>query len=192
MAEGLGAVWQRALDANVRYYEAWGRVATDYVRELSTALKGFSPQMHLPTITLPNITLPVTSAAAGASSRATATDSASPTRGAPSPAVVLEAVPGAIAEGAVLVENHLSHPVSAAIEAHVDGEIQIVVEPDRVDLAPGESVVVRVSTTIPGAESSQAVEIRGELRVPELVGTVVPLLIRSRGDVAGRPTPEGG
>ncbi len=40
--KGLGDVWQRALDANVRYYEAWGRVATDYVRELSTALKGFS------------------------------------------------------------------------------------------------------------------------------------------------------
>ncbi len=69
---------------------------------------------------------------------------------------------------------------------------QIVVEPDRVDLAPGESVVVRVRTTIPESESSEALEIRGELRVPELVGTVVPLLIRSRGGAAGRPTPEGG
>jgi hypothetical protein len=192
MAERLGDVWQRALDANVRYYEAWGRVATDYVRELSTALKGFSPRMQLPTITLPNITLPVTSAATGAASRPQPTGSETPTPGAPNPAVVLEAAPGSSAQGAVLVENHLSHPVSAPIEAQVDGEIHILIEPDRVDLAPGESVVVRVSATIPHDESSAPLEIRGELRVPELVGTVVPLLIRSRSGPAGRPSPEGG
>ena len=32
MADGLGDVWRNALDANVRYYEAWGRVLNDYVR----------------------------------------------------------------------------------------------------------------------------------------------------------------
>ena len=40
VADGLGEVWRRALDANVRYYEAWGRVANDYVRELEHGPEG--------------------------------------------------------------------------------------------------------------------------------------------------------
>ena len=95
-----------ALDLNVRYYEAWGRVANEYVRDLGATLKSYSPNVRLPTITLPNVTT------------ATATTSNSaPVHSTPQPAsrpiVLLEAAPGSLAEGAVLVEDHLAHPVSA-------------------------------------------------------------------------------
>ena len=49
MADSIGEVWRRALDLNVRYYEAWGRAANDYVRELGATLKGYSPAVRLPT-----------------------------------------------------------------------------------------------------------------------------------------------
>ncbi len=177
MAESLGEVWRRALDLNVRYYEAWGRAASDYVRELGATLKGYSPAVRLPTVTLP--TLKTTN---GTVTSQRATDSAP--QPASRPVVLLEAAPGSIAEGAVLVENHLTHPVSAGIRAIVDSDIDvtIAVEPDHVDLAPGESAVLRVSTTIPHGDTSQVIEIRGELLAPELVGTAVPLLIRSRAE----------
>lgn len=173
MADSIGEVWRRALDLNVRYYEAWGRVANDYVRDLGATLKSYSPAMRLPTITLPNVkatTAPPT----------TPRSADTTPQPASRPVVLLEAAPGSIATGAVLVENHLPHPVSAAICAMVDSDIDIIVEPDRVDLAPGESAVLRVNATIPQSDSSEVIEIRGELLVPELVGAAVPLLIRNR------------
>ena len=71
-------------------------------------------------------------------------------------------------------------PGPAVVDSDID--IVILVEPDHVDLAPGESAVLRVSTTLPQSDSADVTEIRGELLAPELVGTAVPLLIRSRAD----------
>jgi hypothetical protein len=186
VADSIGEVWRRALDLNVRYYEAWGRVANEYVRDLGATLKSYSPNVRLPTITLPNVTT-----ATGTTSKQRAVDSTP--QPASRPIVLLEAAPGSLAEGAVLVENHLAHPVSAGIRAVVDSDIDIVilVEPDHVDLAPGESAVLRVSTTLPQSDSSAVTEIRGELLAPELVGTAVPLLIRSRADADTSPASAG-
>ena len=60
MADSIGEVWRRVLDLNVRYYEAWGRVANEYVRDLGATLKSYSPNVRLPTITLPNVTTATT------------------------------------------------------------------------------------------------------------------------------------
>jgi hypothetical protein len=173
VADSIGDVWRRALDLNVRYYEAWGRVANEYVRDLGATLKNYSPSVRLPTITLPNVR-------ATSGTTTTSLAAGSTPQPASMPLVLLEAAPGSVAEGAVLVENHLAHPVSAAIRAVVDSDIDVVVEPDHVDLAPGESAVLRVSATLPQNDTSEVIEIRGELLVPELVGTAVRLLIRSR------------
>jgi hypothetical protein len=175
VADGLSEIWRSALDANVRYYEAWGRAANEYLRELKDALKGYSPVVRLPTIQVPV----ATNAVVNDHGRAAAV--VSPSEPPATPVVVLEAAPGHVATGAVLVQNHLLHPVSAAVAARVhghDGSFELAVEPDRVELAPGEAAVVRVRTTIP--EDGPPIDVRGELLVPELVGTTVGLVVRSR------------
>jgi hypothetical protein len=176
MAERATDVWRGALDANARYYEAWGRLAGDYVRELTEVLRGYAPKVTLPEITLPGVTVPTATAAASTAGPAPArppAPSAPPT----ATAVVLEAPVGSTATGAVLVQNHLSHPVSAEVVASFprDDGVDVEVDPRRVDLAPGEAAVVRVTATVPAAG-----EVRGELLVPELVGTAVPLVVRER------------
>jgi hypothetical protein len=182
VADGLSDVWRSALDANVRYYEAWGRAVEEYVRELGEALKGYSP-----TVRLPSIEVPLTARTVPPSPARPGTSDASARSATSAPAVVLEADIGRVATGAVLVQNHLSHPVSAAVRARVeaDHEVEFDVEPDHVELAPGEAAVVRVSATVPAID--EAAEIRGELLVPELVGTTVPLVVRRR---SGGPPPD--
>ena len=39
MADDLVDVWRRAMDANVKYYESWGRLAGDWLREFERANK---------------------------------------------------------------------------------------------------------------------------------------------------------
>jgi hypothetical protein len=185
MADGMGDVWRHAVDANVRYYEAWGRIAEDYIRDLGSALKGFSPQVRLPAVTLPVVTATDASVAPRSTSAAgTAPPAAA--QSAPGVALVLEGNPGSVVQGALLVENHLPHPVSAAVDVHTESEVEVTVAPSTVDLAPGESAVVRVSATIP-AGPGEPTEIRGQVLAPELVGTAVPLLIRSRPSLPAAP-----
>ncbi len=191
VADDLTQVWRQALDANARYYASLSRLATEYLQELSDTVGRLGP-IRLPTVTLPTVTVPSASTARASgpdsSTRSSTSPAAAPASGpatqAPSPpAVVLEAAPGAWAHGAVLVENHLPHPVSATVDAQLDDSAgaqsadgaDITVDPDKVELAPGESTVVRVSARIPEAG---AAEIRGRLSVPELIGTAVPMVIR--------------
>jgi hypothetical protein len=185
VADGLSDVWRSALDANVRYYEAWGRAVEDYVRDLGAALKGYSPVVRLPAIEVPLSASTVRPSTVTSSTARSSNARSSPSAAAP--AVVLEADVGRVATGAVLVQNHLAHPVSAAVTARVDAdhEVQFDVEPAYVELAPGEAAVVRVSTTVPAID--QTTEIRGELLVPELVGTTVPLVVRR---LPGSPPPD--
>lgn len=177
MADGLGEVLRRAVDANIRYYEAWGKIAGDYLRELREVVNDLSPEVRLPKVVVP------TAASRTTPSRATVEPAARAAGPAPRPSLVLQAGEQGTAAGAVLVENHLSHPVSAKVEAHLEGgaAVAITVDPDRVDLAPGESAIVRVQVSLPD-DGGPLEDVRGQLLVPELVGTAVPLLIRR-----GRP-----
>jgi hypothetical protein len=83
----------------------------------------------------------------------------------------------------VLVENHLGHPVTAQVRAELPSGVAFEVDPQVVDLAPGESAVVRVRSALPAGPPG---EWRGRLLVPELVGTAVALVLRTAGD----PTPD--
>ena len=170
MADKSREVWRRAVEANVRYYQAWSRIANEYLNEVGAALKTVVPQLRLPSITFP------TNAPLG---RASDFSTVAVSTAVPPTAVVMEGPPGSVAQGAVVVENHLSHRVSAAVRAQVDSDIEIAVEPEQVDLGPGESVVVKISARLPVRDSTHLIEVSGQLHVPELVGTAVPLLIRS-------------
>jgi hypothetical protein len=173
MADDLAGVWRNAVDANVRYWDAWGRIANDYVRELGDTLRGCAPLLRLPAWSVP---APMT-AAARESRPAVVVPEAHPS------ALVLEAAAGAVASGAVLVENHLPHPVTAAVEPRFDlpegDDVSVEVVPRTVELAPGESSVVRIKAVIP-LEGPR--DVRGELLVPQLAGTSVSLVIRRIGE----------
>jgi hypothetical protein len=174
MANGLAELWRRAIDANVRYYEEWGRVAQAYVRDLASALSNYSPRISLPTITVPAV-----AQAPGPPAPAAPAARPEPAQG---PAIVLEGAPGAKVQGAVLVQNYLPHPVTASVQAEMAGaDIDVVVEPATVELAPGESAVVGITATVP--DDPAAPETRGQVLVPELVGTAVPVVLRVRPSV---------
>jgi hypothetical protein len=179
MADDLATVWRNALEANLRYYEAWGRVANEYLRDLGESLGGYSP-----TIRVPSFSVPVSVGRSDERSEPEGAPATQPPTPPARPSLVLEGEGGASATGAVLVQNHLSHPVSTAVVARLDdgddGELDdlaVELDPAHVELAPGESAVVRVSVTVP---ANGRTDRRGELSVPELVGTSVPLLVRRR------------
>ncbi|MGH9149861.1 MAG: hypothetical protein ACRD0F_05915, partial [Acidimicrobiales bacterium] len=88
------------------------------------------------------------------------------------------------ATGAFLVDNGMSHPVEAPIDATPfrdgDGqavEVDLRVEPGVVRLAPGEQALVRVAATIPEAAAA-GVDHRATISVPTLPGTPVTLVLR--------------
>jgi hypothetical protein len=179
VADDLAEVWRKAIDANVRYYQSWGRLAGDWLRELQDAARGLRP-----TIRLPDVRTGVRSDGGLRGAESPGSSAPSSSSAAAPAAVVLEADDGAVATGAVLVENHLAHPVTATVEAEPFQDeagqpvaVEIDVLPRTVELAPGESTVVRVQAAFPaGAVGS----FRSALRVPGLMGTSVPLVLRSR------------
>lgn len=171
MADALSEAWRRAVDANARYYQEWGRLAERYVRDLNGVLSSYRTDQTRPAAR-------AATASAPPSPAPVVPEPAVPAPVVPAPAaLVLEGPPGAVTQGAVLVENHLSHPVSAVVESRMESAVEIAVDPAAVELAPGESAVVRVRATVP-AGAAAGDEIAGQLQVPELVGTVVPLLVR--------------
>ncbi|MFC7530833.1 hypothetical protein [Actinoplanes sp. GCM10030250] len=173
MAEGLQDAWRRAIDANLRYYGAWSSLVEDYVRDLGNVLKDNAPAVRLPSFTVPGVVPPADPGAAR-----------QPPPPGRLPAVVLEGPPGATVQGAVLVQNHLPHPVTAAVDVRMDtAGPQVIVEPAAVTLAPGETTVVRITATVP--DDPAAPESSGRVLVPELVGTAVPVVVRTRLDPAG-------
>jgi hypothetical protein len=171
-------LWRRAVDANVRYVEAVSRVTVDYVRALAGVTR--------------NLSAPVR-----AGSRAPAPprpEPETPTAPTASPAMVLEGEAGATALGVFLVENHLERAISTPVAASgfiADDGREVVppltFDPELVILDPGEQLLVQVSTTI-GDELERDVGYRGELTVPGLTGTSVPIVIRRRGKARRPPT----
>jgi hypothetical protein len=169
LGRDLGDAWRLALDASARYYQAWGRIAEDYVRDLATAFRSPSLTVGLPPVR-------ATSGRSSGSPSSHRPAPPGPPAPQPAPAMVLVGSPGGFAQGAVLVENHLGHPVTAQVQAELPPGVEIDVDPSVVDLAPGESALVRVRSTLPGGSAG---EWRGRLLVPELVGTSVALVVRT-------------
>jgi len=171
----LAEAWRRATAANLRYYDAWTRLAATWLQELRTVGEDLadSPSSRMGTwLTAPTATWAPRPAGSSPETVTTPTSAA---------ALVLEAEGGGIAAGAFLVENHLGHPVEAVVS--VDpfpgdgvGDLQVTFEPPRLDLGIDESAVVKVSATVPG--DLPGGEHQTTIRVPDLAGTAVRLVVR--------------
>lgn len=168
--------WRRALEANVRYYEAVGRASVEYLRAVAGALGEVrGAETREPRLAAPE----------HRPRRAPAERSESPA--APAPAMVLEAEAGSAALGAFLVENRMREKVSAPISgsSFVDesgGAItpRLVFDPEIVTLEPGEQLLVRIMAEI-GDKLTPDVAYRGEVSVPGLGDSTVPIVLRRRG-----------
>ncbi len=167
----LEDVWRRAMDTNLRYYGAVGRLTADYLKDLLTVLAEFRPSQ--PAGRPP---------AAGVQKPDPTPASARQQTG----VMVLESEAGATALGVFLVENNLGREVSARVvaSAFVDPtgrEVRpaLTFDPEVVTLRPGEQLLVRVMAAIDEALEPE-VRYRGELTIPELTGTQIPIILRRR------------
>jgi hypothetical protein len=173
---GLEELWRRALDLNLRYYSGLGKLTAEYLKEVVAVMSSAQPMGAQPA-----------PSAAGPGTRAAEAPQPEPAKSAGTQAVmVLEGEAGSTALGVFLVGNSLPGEVSATItssrivdENDREGQATFVFNPSVITLRPGEQMLVRVSAVIdpslePGARY------RGELSIPELGGTRVPLIVRRR------------
>jgi len=162
---GIGEIIQRAMDLNLRYYGRLGQVTADYVKDL---IATFGDARRL--------TVDVGRAPAAAPR----TPDVRP------PAMVLEAEPGHSATGVFLVENQLQQEVQAQVVASGFTDSQgrsvrpaMVFDPTSVMLGPGQQLLMRVSAVITD-ELEPGVRYQGELTIPALRGTRIPIVLRRR------------
>jgi hypothetical protein len=166
----LREMWRGAVAANLRYYEAWGRIASDWLRELAGVGGGLQAPGDIAVRQVPD--------AAPAPRRTPPPATTS------SPALVLEAGPGEEATGAFLVENQLGRPVDTPMVAEPITDPDGVVlpaspefEPATVTLAPEERCVVRVRLAITEA-FKPGTDYKTVIRGPDLPGTSIPVVLR--------------
>jgi hypothetical protein len=169
---GIGEIIQRAMDLNLRYYGAVGQLYADYVKDLIAALGEVRR-----------------SSVGGGSSRAAALRNPE----ARPPSLVLEAEAGNSALGVFLVENQLSQEVHAQVitSSFTDAlgrsvRPAMVFDPAAVTLGPSEQLLMRVSAMITD-ELEPGVRYHGELTIPALRGTRIPIVLRRRSS----PPPTG-
>ena len=174
MADADSDVLRRALEANLQYYAALGRLTVDYLQALGSIVR----QVEVPA-NLANRTITF---------RPSAPAPAAPAPASPPPAVmVLEAESGGTAIGVFLVENLLAEKVAAPVSASAfvgpDGReaaVPLAFDPEVVMLEPGEQILVRVTAQV-GPDLEEEVSYRAELAVPGVTGTKVPIVARRRG-----------
>jgi hypothetical protein len=156
----LTQLWRRALEENLRYYGAVARLTGEYSRAVAGTARDL------------------------VGSRVPQTAATSAPDAAPAPIMALEAEAGSQAVGLFVVENRSPRRVSAAVEVPglTDPEgraaqVALAFEPETLDLGPGEQTLVQVSV---GVDDSlrEEVDYRGELHVPALPGTRVPIVVR--------------
>jgi hypothetical protein len=174
-----GGVLRRAVDANLRYYEALGRLSVEYLQTLA----GLVDDVTLPRLGGVSMsrTAPAPPAPPGPVLPRAASEAAPQAA-----ALVLEAEHGGTATGLFMVQNTLSEKVSAPVlaspfRAEDGGEAapKLVLDPEVVTLAPGEQMLVRVTTAIDEA-LAPGVSYRGELSVPGVAAKGIPLVLRRR------------
>jgi hypothetical protein len=174
---GFEEMWRGAVAANMRYYEAWGRIATEWLRELA----GVGRSLQMPgAIAVGQVPTPTAAPASGPAPRQAAPSGPAPS----SPALVLEARAGEEATGAFLVENQLGRPVDTPLIAdQITGpggavlQVSPEFEPALVSLAAEEQCVVRVRLTITEA-FAPGTDYRTVIRGPDLPGTSIPVVLR--------------
>jgi len=171
---GIDELWRRALELNVRYYTSLGKLTAEYFKDLAVAMSSVSQAAGQQ---------PTAAAPAGARPVAAPRPAAQP---AATPVTVLEGEAGSTAMGVFLVGNSLPQDVSARVSASpmVDengrqGKVEFVFDPPVISLRAGEQLLVRVMAVIDPTLDIGA-SYRGELSIPELGGTRIPVSVRRR------------
>jgi hypothetical protein len=159
---------RRAMEANLRYYEALGQVTQEYWKAMFGILN----------------TLPVRFGGGGAT--ASKPGSANATAPASAATLVLEGQLGSEAQGVFMVENRLPRTVSTAVvtSAFADPSGRAVQHPLRVvpsviTLEPGGRTLVQIFATVTDSLEPN-VAYRGEANVPGLSEHGIPILLRRR------------
>ncbi len=183
-ATGLEEAWRRAMDANIRFYRAWGELTAGWAREVTAAGASLTPT----TLALGRTSVPATSP--GGRSAATPPDPPPPAS-AKAPVLVLEALGGQAVSASFLVENSWSHPVEGRVGAgefhSATGDsvdVNTRFDPESLSLAPGESRLVRVTVEVPEGLVPD-VDHRSSISVSGVPGTTIPVLVRRLADPAG-------
>jgi len=170
---GFDDTLKRVFDANLRCYEGLSRVTADYLQALARVWTEAGAS--------------VIGSAASAAVRPAAAPPAPPPAAPPSPvALVLEAESGQIAQVVVMVENKLHRQVSATVvtspfSSRVGEEIRptLRVQPGTITLEPGGRALVQISALVDDRLES-GVRYRGEVTVPGLSDTPIPVMLRRR------------
>jgi len=162
-------IWRRALDANLRFYGALGRLTADYFRDLFSVLGGLQ-----------------SSGSAGSAQAGTPAAPEPPQPSKRTAVMVLEEAAGMTAVGVFLVENNLGRevaerPVNSAFVDAAGRKVQPALrfDPEVVTLAPGEQLLVRVMALIDDTLEPE-VRYQGELTIPGLTSTAIPIVLRRR------------
>jgi hypothetical protein len=149
------------VDAYVDYWRAVGRLSVNYLRAVGSAA---TPAPAAPA--------PEASLAAAVRRRPV------------NATMVLEGKAGSTAVGMFVVENSGHERISGelAVPSLADAEgremrATVAFEPAHVTLEPGEQTVVQASATI-ARSLKTGLDYRGEVRVPGLAGTSIPLVVR--------------
>jgi hypothetical protein len=167
---------RRAVDANIKYYEALGRVTQEYWKSMFGIWRELPVRFGPPQPARPS---------------APAAPVSNPTSSATAPTLVLEAETGGEAQGVFLVENRLTRVVSTAVvvSAFADPAGRAVqptlrVEPGVITLPPGGRALVQIYATIDDSLDAD-VPYRGEVNVPGLSESGIPVLLRRRANRGG-------
>jgi hypothetical protein len=179
---------RRSMNAYMRYYGAVGQLTVDYMKDMVATWS----QLRIPSPLTVSSTAPASPptpprSEAPTTASHTARQSTTPTQSQSVGVMVLENEAGGVALGVFLVENHLGREVSAHVSATgftaPDGrEVSptLIFDPDVIALQPGEQLLVRVTAAIDDSLEPD-VRYQGELSVPELTGTRIPVILRRRG-----------
>ena len=164
---------RRAIEANIRYYEALGKVTQDYFKALAGVFGDFPLRIRLPGTSAKQPTTPQPPPSPATASASAAT-------------LVLEADAGAEAQGVFLVENRLNRTVSTAVmtSAFADPSGRAItpalrVVPNVVTLEPGGRTFVQIIAPV-STNLEPDVPYRGEVTVPGLSDHGIPVLLRRR------------
>jgi hypothetical protein len=159
-SDDLQRFWRGMVEAYVDYCRSVGRLSVNYLQAVSGVADG-TPAA------------PVTVQTSGAA-----------VRRAGSATMALEGTAGSKAVGMFVVENSGRERISGelAVPSLTDAEgrevrAKVSFDPARVTLEPGEQTVVQASATI-GRSLEAGLDYRGEVRVPGLAGTSIPIVVR--------------
>jgi hypothetical protein len=171
---GLEELWRQAFELNVRLYSGVGKLTLDYLKDLAKVVSTTQP-MAAQSVASPGV--PVADA-----------PSAAPESASSQPVMVLEGEMGSTAVGVFLVGNSFPKEVSAMVVASPlvddggrEGKVTFAFDPSVIRLKQGEQVLVRVNALI-NRSLARGVSYRGELSIPELGGTRIPVIVRRRAD----------